>query len=390
MELPLRRVRARFPAGWSLAAEIAESAGLLESEYAISVPSTTMSAGHSPMSTGEAGTTPELDRPASAGALRAVFHAGLLRAPALDAAMHELGVGRDWRRWASLLLLVLGGSLILAGIVFFVAYNWAAWDKAAKLGGLGLAVALAVAGAWWRGLARVEGRALLFAACVLVGVFLAAFGQVYQTGADVWELFRAWAALIVLWVVAARAPVHWLLLLAITDAAISLYVSQVLVGHRQSEVVRWWWVIAATQALTLAGFELARTRAYFYVPQTWPRWVLAPVILFYLSVPATLIVFDDRDVTVDVLAVFLGLVGCILGGYRYYRRVARDLFVLTCIGFCCAWLITMGALRLTGSFTHDNCGSLVLVGLLVVWMLTFLVKTVRRWNVEMREEIEHG
>jgi uncharacterized membrane protein len=326
----------------------------------------------------------ERERPANAETLRQMFWAGALPRRALDAALAELGHLPRWRRHCSLLLLVLGGSLILAGIVFFVAFNWLAMDKMVKLVGLQVLVAGCAVAAWLRGVDRLEGRALLFAACLLVGVFLAAFGQVYQTGADAWELFFGWALLIALWVIASRTPVHWLLLLGVTDAAIALYLEQVHFYYWAGEI-KAWLVLAATQALALVGFESGLRCSYFCVPQTWPRWLLVPTLLFSLAAPTTLVIFGDTHGVLEATLAPLGLAGAVVVGYRFYRRVEPDLFALTCIGFCCAWIVTAGALRAL-DVGLDGCGSLVLVGLLVVGMLTVLVGWVRRLNLEMKLE----
>lgn len=326
----------------------------------------------------------ERERPVNAETLRQLFWAGVLPRRALDVALAELGHVPRWRQHCNLLLLVVGGSLILAGIIFFVAFNWLAMDKMVKLGGLQALIVGCTVAAWLRGIERLEGRALLFAACLLVGVFLASFGQVYQTGADAWELFRAWALLIALWVIASRAPVHWLLLLAVIDAAIAIYFEQVHFYHREPELSTSL-ILAATQALALAGFESGLRCSYFCLPQIWPRWILVPVLLFHLAVPTTLVIFGHTDSGFEVVLAPLGLAAVVAGGYRFYRHVAPDLFALTCFGFCCAWLVTAGALRVL-DVRHDACGSLVLVGLLVVGMLTFLVRWVRRLNVEMKRE----
>ncbi|MHC4513116.1 MAG: DUF2157 domain-containing protein [Planctomycetota bacterium] len=333
--------------------------------------------------------TPQaVERPATSATLLALFHAGLLPRAALEAAMQATGVQRSWWRWSNLLLLCLGGGLILAGILFFIAYNWMEMDKFVKLGGLQVLILACAVAAWRRGLARLDGRALLLAACVLVGVFLAAFGQVYQTGADAYELFRAWALLIVFWVAASRAPVHWLLLLLVTDLAIGLYVEQVLV-YRWERSYGAWLVLALTQAVTLAGFEVARERGYFWLQQAWPRRVLVPVILFFLAAPASPIIFEDYYDKPWAWLVLLSLVAAILGGYRYYRYIGRDLFALTCIGFATAWVVFMYAAKLI-DLNDDNCMVFGFLGALVIGMLGYLVWWVRTLNVAMQREEEEA
>lgn len=325
-----------------------------------------------------------LARSADADSLRELFWAGVLPRQALDAAFQEIGYERRWKRWCDVLLLVLGGSLLLAGIIFFIAYNWQAMDKMVKLGGLQVMILGCAGAAWLRGLEHLAGRALLFAACLLVGVYLAAFGQIYQTGADAWELFRGWAFLIVLWVIASRAPVHWVLLLAVTDAAIALYLDQVHFYRWEREV--WaWLILAATQVLALVGFEAVSRRSYFLLRQTWPRWLLVPVVFFFLLVPTTVVIFDGAYDDLESWMLLTALATCVVGGYGYYRHVAPDLFPLTCIGFSCAWVATLISIRVL-DVGSSFCGSLVIVGLFVVGMLTYLVRWLRRVNVEMRKD----
>ena len=64
---------------------------------------------------------------------------------------------------------------------------------------------------------------LLLIASIITGSLLALFGQIYQTGADTWQLFFAWAILITPWVVIARFPALWLLWLGLINAFLLLY-----------------------------------------------------------------------------------------------------------------------------------------------------------------------
>ena len=97
--------------------------------------------------------------------------------------------GLPWRLWLDRGLLVLGVALIVAGIGYFFAHNWQHLTDDDKLG--------SAPGRSWRrlpvrsglGRDRFIGKLLLLAASLLVGVFLAVFGQVYQTGADTYSLF---------------------------------------------------------------------------------------------------------------------------------------------------------------------------------------------------------
>ncbi len=330
-----------------------------------------------------------LARPATGKNLLALFHAGLLPRETFERALGSLGIQRRWRHWSNLLLLCLGSALLLVGIVFFVAHNWMTLPKAAKLGGLQVLILACAVAAWRLGLHKLGGRALLFAACFLVGVFLAAFGQIYQTGADAYELFRGWALLIVVWVVASRAPAHWLLLLVVTDLAIILYWEQVR-AYRWETNYAVWMLLALIQVLGLLGLELGRKHHYFWSDHVWPRWLLVPAILFQLCAPATLIIIDDKYARPWAWLVLVSLVAAIPGGYRYFRRVEKDLFCLTCTGAAAVWVMFLYPLRLLTDI-HSNCFMFLFLGVLAILLLGGLVRWVRGVNIAMREEAgSHG
>ncbi|MEM6456810.1 MAG: DUF2157 domain-containing protein, partial [Acidobacteriota bacterium] len=107
-------------------------------------------------------------------------------------------------RWLDHGLLFLGLGLALSGVVFFFAYNWEGMHRLVKLGLVEAGIAAAFSVAALSGLSGLRGKLALLTSSVLVGVCLAVFGQVYQTGADPWELFASWALLILPWTLLSR------------------------------------------------------------------------------------------------------------------------------------------------------------------------------------------
>ena len=103
-------------------------------------------------------------------------------------------------------LAVLAALLLGAGLIFWVAANWQAQTRAVKLNLLQGALLLPVLAALL--LPRLRTACLLLATLAL-GALLAFVGQTYQTGADTWELFAAWAALALPWALAVRRDGLW-------------------------------------------------------------------------------------------------------------------------------------------------------------------------------------
>jgi len=162
--------------------------------------------------------------------LRALYRlrqAGVLPARRFAEAARLVRNEAFWTLWGQRGLLALGLTQTLAGIVFFFAFNWAAIPPIAKFAGLGVAVTAAAIGAWRLGIRHPAGQALLIAASVLSGVLLAVIGQVYQTGATAFQLFAAWALLILPWVAVSRSAAHWAVWAVLCHLAWSLYLVQV-------------------------------------------------------------------------------------------------------------------------------------------------------------------
>ena len=132
----------------------------------------------------------------------------------------------DSPRWppkAAHILAVSGASALVLGVIFIVAFNWAGLGKFAKFGLVQALIIALSAGAVVRGLSSTSGKGLLVMALGCIGPLLAVFGQTYQTGADVWQLFASWAALGLIWAIAARSGAACLVWVVIAQTALWLY-----------------------------------------------------------------------------------------------------------------------------------------------------------------------
>ncbi len=120
-------------------------------------------------------------------------------------------------------LAVLAALLLGTGLIFWVAANWQDQTRAFKLHVLEGAVLASSAAA----LAWPRGRtALLLLATLALGGLLAFVGQTYQTGADAWQLFATWAALALVWALAARRDALWALWLLIAGLALAAWLAE--------------------------------------------------------------------------------------------------------------------------------------------------------------------
>lgn len=119
---------------------------------------------------------------------------------------------RDASAWRSRGLLALYGfgvASLIAAVVTFIAHNWTYLGTGIKLGGLG--AALIICACVWviKGFDRRSAQSFGIAAQVLIGVWLAAAGQIYQAPGGLQDLLLTWAVLGLPFALASRSAAHW-------------------------------------------------------------------------------------------------------------------------------------------------------------------------------------
>jgi uncharacterized membrane protein len=169
------------------------------------------------------------DRDATPALLRQLAHDGILNDDQLDSALRLIDArasANDWRRFTERTPLFAGVGLVLSGVVYFFAANWAALTRAHRLGLAITALIIASIAATWIGTSRLGGRVAAVAASLLVGPVLLTYGQAYQTGADAWELFAGWTFLALPFALAVRGPAVFTISLVLARITVFLALEQ--------------------------------------------------------------------------------------------------------------------------------------------------------------------
>jgi uncharacterized membrane protein len=305
-------------------------------------------------------------------ALQALRSAGLISARGYAAAVDAVREEAFWARWGMRALLALGVGQLLAGVVFFFAYNWNDLSDIAKFAIIETSLAIAIGGALLVGVDRVFGQMLLIAASVLTGVLLAVIGQVYQTGADVFELFAAWSVLILPWTMISRHPVHWLLWLVIAEAAFVLYADQVLVPIRNTPGELIFVIVGATIAVALAVREWAVPRGTEWLAAHWTRLVLLFAAMAALFWPAAAQMFDVDSLPVGVVSVAAFLLAALMASALYWRLWRDFPALVIVIGFIDGFVVCVGYRIIDegiGFDLNDVGPALSSLGAMIVWAI---------------------
>lgn len=265
----------------------------------------------------------------------------------------------EWRGLVDRVFAFGAALLLTAAAVFFLAYNWEAMHRFARLG---LVIAVLAACCGGALLARPQGigwRAALFGACVATGAVLALLGQTYQTGADVWELFAAWAVLMLPLTWLSRSTASWVLWLGVANLALMRALSQSL-----------WWgfldtlsnahallVIAAFNLIVLLVFE-GFARMLIARPARWMHRLAALGVLGPLCAGAMLGWWESEfRVVAATFAVAAGLAAAV------YHRARRDLPILALAVYGGIAVLAAGVVKL---LRVESFLSLNLVGLFII------------------------
>lgn len=327
---------------------------------------------------------------------------GTLPISRVDAAATHLGIYPTKQTWLAFFdkaLLVIGAVALVLSLVFFIAYNWQNMGKMGKFalveGALVITIALYVGLHFTRRFRQrfqLIRQLLLLIASIITGSLLALFGQIYQTGADTWQLFFIWALLITPWVMIARFPALWLLWLALINTCLMLYfdvtslpfINAGFQHHFQVAILSLLNLIALYGWLSVFDHQRATFSSHPFDTTThnsntaisvtsvqkttslhWSTYVVGFLSTCFVTYLATISAFDDGPIVVTLMSITLWLGWCGFMLWHFYQRRV-DLLILTYLAFS---LIT-GVMVWVGRWLLDdsNAAGYLILALLLIGM----------------------
>ncbi len=314
----------------------------------------------------------------------------------------ELAPGRsDWLRYINHFLVTIGALLIVAGITAFFAWNWADLDYMVKFALIQAGIVGTALLAWWLGIDSIGGRAAIFSSAFLVGVLFAVFGQVYQTGADPYGLFVAWAALILPLAIIGRQAALWILFQTLLILALIMYWTQVIdppngcwqLAQLLGPLV---WLsstlmdstlaslVFALNAVALIVWEFAVNQNVTWVQgRTYPR-VIGFGALSNVMIPTVVFIIGASfGETVKLGVISPVLYAAASGAALYYYQFRRpDLLMLTMLVFGAIMVFT----TLFGRYMVGDIGGILMLAILLIGQVAgaayWLRNVSRRWEAE--------
>ncbi|MEM6808480.1 MAG: DUF2157 domain-containing protein [Pseudomonadota bacterium] len=290
----------------------------------------------------------------------------------------------EWRRFGRAFLLGCGLLALALGLAFFVAWNWADLHRFAKLGLVASCLVLALGARLCARRGSVLATALVPVQLLLIGVLLALTGQIYQSGADRWELFALWAVIALPLVASERSFFGWLPWLGLVNMAAMLWADTRPLGlsFLWTDSLALYWVLAAINGV--AGVLAARG-VLVCERDSWAS-VLARMALVgagaCLTVVAVAAVFSNNQY---IAASFAGWVGFLALLWYRYRRVEIDLPLMAGFALSICIVVFAIALRLAAEVSNDfSLGHALLLALFILALAT----VAGRWLLGLQREGE--
>ena len=330
-------------------------------------------------------------------ALRMLLEERKLSPGAFENALLFLGIRPDLRQWSWFWYTVLslwGALFLAAGIICFFAYNWADMHYFVKFGIIAALIALSGAVALWRGLDSMPGRLGLVLASLCVGPLLAVYGQVYQTGADAWELFRVWTFVVLPLALVGRQNVLWLILWLVGSFWSGFYILTLPVISSYS--VPGLPEFFVLQILFIAGWEAfaffkKNVPGYEWLNGIWfPRVTVFSTLtgltieLIYLIFTPSYLDYSRSLFLPETPTCWALYISFIAGGWAWYRYRRQDLFMLSCFVFSLATLVV--SLLIKAHSSQWETGSFLFFGLFITGITTGCGYFLRYLQQQMNHE----
>jgi uncharacterized membrane protein len=268
----------------------------------------------------------------------------------------------DWRNFLQTLLLWTGVILVASGVIFFFAYNWQSLHRFGKFALAETVFAAAVIAAWQFGIEKPAGKAALLGAALLTGALLALLGQTYQTGADTFELFASWAALILPWAIAARFAALWLMWIGLLNLSVSMYFQARAWGMLGLlfGVAGILWALFGINVIAMAAWELGLARGIPWLDR-WGVRVLATLTGGFATTIGILSIVGSPEIGKWAI---LAYIAWILAMYFYYRLRVFDVFMLA--GAVLSAIVVIAAFLGKHLLLRGGAGGFLLIGLVVI------------------------
>lgn len=323
-----------------------------------------------------------LEEKASPYVVESLYRYGLLKQQGREEGLALLNPHDNWGYWIANLLLILGWLFILSGIIYFYAFNWHKMSSYYKFSSIQVMILVCLAGAWAYSIDNLKGKLFLTGGCVLIGVFLAVFGQVYQTGANSFELFLAWSLLIFPFVLIGQFAPLWAVWLLLLNLTVFLYWEQAVPASNEQQYYLFL-VLLILNSMALVLREYFYQRGIECLQGRWHRLLLCFSIILLSFLPISIFIlekkFDNTPLFITASIAYFFQMGLLY----YYRHEFRDRWVFALTMLSLNLIVCEIGYKVLEEFVSNRTINLSLMTLLVLVVFSGSTYLLRRQRVPL-------
>ena len=282
----------------------------------------------------------------------------------------------QWWSFIEKLTLSVGIGMFLAGIIFFLAYNWSDLHKFVKLALPQSLLVLSLCILAFRKHLDFISQMVLLAIVMSIGICFTVFGQVYQTGADAYDLFLVWTLASIPFVLLSRFPSLWLLFLVLANTTLILWSKQVL-SYREDE-----WVFLLLFLVNVFAFlvwEYGKRILQWQFKHNWFARITLFAACSYITIAVGIGIFELSNKPNFALSSFV-IGGIFFASIMYFWYQFRDLLSVSFALVSLMVIVTCFILQAGDA----SVGTFFLAGFFCVGFSTYMaylfIQTHKKWQ----------
>ncbi|WP_338956325.1 DUF4401 domain-containing protein [Fusobacterium nucleatum] len=260
---------------------------------------------------------------------------------------------------------------LIAGVTSFTAYNWENMSNIEKLAVPSVLIVVGLVAYLFLKKEIYKNLAIFFSS-FMIGTLFAVYGQVYQTGADVWILFRNWAIFLIIPMVVTGYYSVMILFSIVTTIStgfyLDLYLSEAIVPFLSSLIF----------GVILMVYPFLQKRFNFKFNNIFYNTMMG---IFYICFMASgFIAINTDDYGFIAIILYLAFVGAVyLIAYGQLKKITVKVLSITALGvFGVAFIIKM----VENLFFTDLTAYILLSLLVIIGTIAGVVKSVSKLENE--------
>lgn len=285
----------------------------------------------------------------------------------------------SWIKFTERILLILGVVFLLSGTIFFFAYNWREMNHFTKLSIVtGLLISTGIFAAFISE-KKFLSRILLISVFILTGLLMALYGQIYQTGANAYDLFLNWTILTIPLILISKSLAAWMLWVIVLNLSVFFFSGQ---------VIRDWinpycfLVLTFINIISIFIYEMIMYRFRINNVKRWFAQLMALYTYIWLVIGTIMGIINDFE---SYGHSFIFIITCfvIISTIYIYNKKIRDLVIIALSCLAIIPIIFIGFIKLAGF----NSVEVFFIGGILIIVLTaasvsFLIYIKKSWDNE--------